>query len=317
LAKYGFSHPFLNGSRITKEISMKLRWDDLKLFVAVHEQGSLSAAARVLKLGQPTLSRRIAELEEAIGETLFERKSLGTVLTAAGSKLLPAAQSMAEWANEAELQVQKQTYLPQGTVRVAAPPGIAREVLVPVAARIRQQHPHIFLEVLSSIELLNLGRGEADVALRTQRPTDADLVCVQEMSTPMRVYAADSYAKQIPAHPKLADLRWICWAAPYHDLRVNQELHALIPDFQPVFTSDDFLVQLSACEAGMGAMVLPQSLYRYACLHRNPGLRELDIDLGPSAQGGLYVVCHKRHRQLPKVQLVIDYLSEAFESFRR
>ena len=75
---------------------MKLRWDDLKLFVAVHEQGSLSAAARVLKLGQPTLSRRIAELEEAIG----------TVLTAAGSKLLPAAQSMAEWANEAELQVQ-------------------------------------------------------------------------------------------------------------------------------------------------------------------------------------------------------------------
>ena len=102
---------------------MKLRWDDLKLFVAVHEQGSLSAAARVLKLGQPTLSRRIAELEEAIGETLFERKSLGTVLTAAGSKLLPAAQSMAEWANEAELQVQKQTYLPQGTVRVAAPPG--------------------------------------------------------------------------------------------------------------------------------------------------------------------------------------------------
>jgi len=49
----------------------------------------------------------------------------------------------------------------------------------------------------------------------------------------------------------------------------------------------------------------------------NPGLQELDIDLGPDAQGDLYVVCHKRHRNVHKVQLVIDYLSEAFESLRR
>ena len=62
---------------------MNLRWDDLKLFLAVHEQGSLSGAARVLKLGQPTLSRRIAELEEAVGEALFERRSQGVLLTTA------------------------------------------------------------------------------------------------------------------------------------------------------------------------------------------------------------------------------------------
>jgi len=98
---------------------MHFRWDDLKLFLAVHEQGSLSGAARVLKLGQPTLSRRIAELEEATGEALFERKSHGAVLTAAGQKLLPAAQSMAEWANEAALSIGKQTHLPEGSVRRA------------------------------------------------------------------------------------------------------------------------------------------------------------------------------------------------------
>lgn len=86
---------------------MNLRWDDLKLFLAVHEQGSLSGAARILKLGQPTLSRRIAELEEAVGEPLFDRQNHGATLTVAGQKLLPAAQSMAEWANEAELSVKK------------------------------------------------------------------------------------------------------------------------------------------------------------------------------------------------------------------
>ncbi len=52
---------------------MKLKWDDLRLFLTVVEQGSLSAAARMLKLGQPTLSRRIGELEALIGEPLFVR----------------------------------------------------------------------------------------------------------------------------------------------------------------------------------------------------------------------------------------------------
>ena len=293
---------------------MNLRWDDLKLFLAVHEQGSLSGAARSLKLGQPTLSRRIAELEEAVGEALFERKSQGARLTAAGRKLLPAAKSMAEWANEAELSVKKQTYLPEGKVRIAAPPGIAYEVLVPLAARIRQQYPQIQIEVLSGVEILNLGRGEADLSLRTEKPTDADLVCVDEISSPMRVYTSKAYAEQLPPKPGLADLDWICWAAPYEDLRINQELSALIPNFKPAFTSDDYIVQTAACKAGLGAMILPQILHCHAGLHE---LQELDIELGPDAVGYLYVVCHKRHHHLPKVQLVMDCISSEFDGLRK
>ena len=292
---------------------MNLRWDDLKLFLAVHEQGSLSGAARVLKLGQPTLSRRIAELEEVVGEALFERQSQGSVLTLAGQKLLPAAQSMAEWANEAELSITKQTYLPEGKVRIAAPPGIAYEVVVPLAAKIRQQHPQIQIEVLSGVELLNLGRGEADLSLRTEKPTDVDLVCLDEVSSAMRVYTSKAYAAQLPSHPRLTDLDWICWAAPYEGLQTNQELSAAIPNFKPAFTSDDFIVQMAACKAGVGAMILPQALHHYPSLNE---LQELDIDLGPTAVGYLYLVCHKRHRHLPKVRLVIDYICREFASLR-
>lgn len=295
---------------------MNLRWDDLKLFLAVHEQGSLSGAARVLKLGQPTLSRRIAELEEAVGEALFDRQSQGATLTAAGQKLLPAAQRMAEWANEAELSVKIQTYLPEGKVRIAAPPGIAYEVVAPLVAKIRRQHPQIQIEVLSGVEVLNLGRGEADLSLRTLKPTDADLVCVDEVHSAMRVYAAKTYAAKLPPRPGIADLDWICWATPYGDLQINQELSALIPDFKPAFTSDDYIVQIAACKAGVGAMILPQVLHHYAGLREWEKLQELDIDLGPAAVGSLYLVCHKRHRHLPKVQLVIDFISKEFASLR-
>ena len=301
---------------VTSGANMNLRWDDLKLFLAVHEQGSLSGAARMLKLGQPTLSRRIAELEEAVGEALFDRQSQGASLTAAGQKLLPAAQSMAEWANEAELSVKKQTYLPEGKVRIAAPPGIAYEVVAPLAAKIRQQHPQIQIEALSGVETLNLGRGEADLSLRTEKPTDADLVCVDEIYSAMRVYTSKAYAAQLPPHPSLADLDWICWAAPYDELRTNQELSALIHNFKPAFTSDDFIVQIAACKAGVGAIILPQVLHHYAGLHELQELQELDIDLGPDAVGSLYLVCHKRHRHLPKVQLVMDFISREFDSLR-
>lgn len=295
---------------------MNLRWDDLKLFLAVHEQGSLSGAARELKLGQPTLSRRIAELEEAVGEALFVRQSQGVLLTAAGQKLLPAAQSMAEWANEAELRVKKQTYLPEGKVRIAAPPGIAYEVVAPLAAKIRQQYPKIQIEVLSAVEVLNLGRGEADLSLRSEKPTDSDLVCVDEVSSPMRVFVSKMYAANLPPHPGLADLDWICWAAPYDELRSNQELSAAIPNFKPAFASDDYIVQLAACKAGVGAMVLPQVLHHYAGLNELHKLQELDIDLGPNATGSLYLVCHKRHHRLPKVQLVMDFISKEFAGLR-
>ena len=293
---------------------MNLRWDDLRLFLAVYEQGSLSGAARALKLGQPTLSRRIAGFEESIGEALFERQSHGVVLTAAGQKLLPAAQSMAEWANEAALCVGRQTYLPEGKVRIAAPPGIASEFVVPLATKICKQHPQIQIEVLSGIETLNLARGEADLSLRTGKPTDADLVCLDQICSAMRVYVSKICAVQLPSRPDIKDLNWIGWAEHSGDPRSNQELFALIPEFKPAFTSDDFTVQILACKAGLGAMILPQGLHRHTSLSE---LQELDIDLGPDAQGCLYLVCHKRHRYLPKVQLVIDFILEAFESLRR
>ena len=293
-----------------------MKWDDLKLFLAVYEQGSLSGAARLLKLGQPTLSRRIAELEEAVGDALFDRRSHGSSLTATGQKLLPAAQRMAEWANEAALSVKKQTFLPEGKVRIAAPPGIAYEVVAPLAAKIRRQYPQIQIQALSGVETLNLGRGEADLSLRSEKPADADLVCVDEISSPMRVYTSKNYAARLPSHPSLADLDWICWSAPYDALRTNQELSALIPNFKPAFTSDDFNVQVAACKAGVGAMVLPQVLNHYTGLGELKELQEIAIDLGADAIGKLFLVCHKRHQHLPKIRLVMDFISKEFDGMR-
>lgn len=296
---------------------MNLRWDDLRLFLAVHEQGSLSAAARLLKLGQPTLSRRIAELEAIVGDSLFERHSQGVSLTSTGQKLLPAAQSMAEWANSAELSVKKQSFLPEGKVRIAAPPSVAYTVVVPMAVRIRQYHPQIQIEILSGIETLNLARGEADLSLRSIRPNNPDLICVNEISCCVKVYVSREYSARLPVNPKPEDLDWICWATPYDGMSSNQDLRRLVPDFKTAFTSDDYLVQLAACNAGVGAMILPQGLQHYKTPHAFSGLIELPIDLGYNAIAELFLVCHKRHRFLPKVRLVMDFFDQEFNELQK
>ncbi|MCG2585415.1 LysR family transcriptional regulator [Massilia sp. TS11] len=293
-------------------MNSQLAWDDLRLFLAVAENGSLSAAARQLRLGQPTLSRRIGELEAAVGETLFVRENHGTRLTPLGEKLLPAVQQMAEWARAAEAVLEQDGRRPEGRVRVTAPPGIAFEFLAPLAAEIRQTHPRLQLDVLSSIDMLNLSRGEADIALRSLRPQDPDLVVVDLLRVPMRVYASAAYAARLPAQPRVEQLDWIAFAAPYADLSVNRELARRIPDFRPVFASDDFNVQVAACKAGVGAMVLAHAPHPHSVLQ---GLVALPIDLG-GAEGELVLVCHKRHRHLPKVEAVLTHLQRGFAAVR-
>ena len=73
---------------------MKLNWDDLRIFLSVARAGSLSAAARSLKVSQPTVGRRLKALEEVVGARLFDRLPEGFAPTAAGAELLPMAEEM-------------------------------------------------------------------------------------------------------------------------------------------------------------------------------------------------------------------------------
>ncbi|WP_167358298.1 LysR family transcriptional regulator [Bradyrhizobium stylosanthis] len=179
---------------------MDLQWNDLRIFLAVADAGSLSGAARRLKLSQPTLSRRIAEMEYALGEPLFVRKNQGISLAKAGTRLLPAAQGMAQWATEASRSLDAKNSPVSGRVRVTAAPSFAFDVLAPFAETLRRKHPQITLEVLASTERLNLSLGEADIALRKQSSDDPDLITVDEVTVPIGAYASREYVRRLPAH---------------------------------------------------------------------------------------------------------------------
>jgi DNA-binding transcriptional LysR family regulator len=88
-------------------------------------------------------------------------------------------------------------------------------------------------------------------------------------------------------------------------MQVNQSVKGIIPNLKPVFISNDYNVQLAACYAGFGAMVLPQEFETCEFLN---GLTALPLDLGVDNCGELHLVVHQRKKHLAKIQTVTDRL---------
>lgn len=285
---------------------MDIPWDDLRLFLAVAEAGSLSAAALRLRVAQPTVSRRVADLEARMGEPLFVRGVQGATVTAFGERLLAPARRMAEWAAEVERAAEGGEAAPSGVVRVTAPPGVAFEVVAPFAAALREELPEIRLEVVSTVQYLDLSRREADLALRTQRPAQRDLEVLASLELAAVPFASRAYAAKVRRKAKVAEVDWIGWAPPLDHLSPNPELARWIPGFSPVFASDDFLVQVRACEAGLGALFLGRARHAFS---RASDLVELELDL-PPVPAGLHLVAARSALAIPRVRAVAERLAE-------
>jgi DNA-binding transcriptional LysR family regulator len=286
---------------------MDIPWDDLRLFLAVAETGSVSGGARKLRLGQPTVSRRLAALEYEIGEALFRRSVGGAALTAAGERLLGPARKMAEWAAEVDRAAEGEDRAPRGMVRITAPPFVAFDFVAPFAGWLRRQFPKLRLEVLAQMQYLDLGRGEADLALRGAVGQTDGLKVVCAIETSNAVFVAKSIAERLPRKPTFADLPWVAWAPPWDELPPNPQLRATIPGFEPSFTSDHFLVNLAAAEAGLGAMVLSRAQHRFS---RKRGLVPLDIPLGPFQRSTMQLVCAKSAFDIPRIRLVAQLIEK-------
>lgn len=290
---------------------MDMDWDDWRLFLAVATAGSMSGAARAIRVGQPTLSRRIGLMEERLDGPLFVRRAEGVTLTPLGERLLPAAQRMADFASDATRIAAGGERRPEGRVRIAAPPGLAFDFVAPVAGILRRAAPGIRLEVRADVDYVSLSRGDADLAVRFRPPSEHDLVGLAAIPVQVAAFAAKSYARRLPRTYGFGDLDWIAWAPPFEQAPPNPQLLAALGDrFNPVFTSNDYLVQIAAVEAGVGVMILARRFHR---LTRVEHLVELNVNLGPASQVTVHLVVAKRMVDVPRIRAVADALIGALD----
>jgi DNA-binding transcriptional LysR family regulator len=286
---------------------MHIPWEAVELFLAAEQHKSLAKAAKSLRVTQPTVSRRLAELEAAVGESLFSRSVEGVALTSAGERFLGPARTMAEAHRELSRVASGARAVPAGVVHVTAPPGIAYELLAPLAAKLRRELPEVRLSIEASVRQVDLVRREADLALRAIKPVTRDLVTLASVEEPVAAFGSRAYVRSLPAHPELADIDWIAWPASHAEIPPNPQLAAHIPDFAPALSADDFLVQMRAAELGAGAIILSSKTSRMA---GKSALVKLPIALGPM-KVGIHLVCARSALVVPRVRAVADLLTAA------
>ena len=151
-------------------------WDHWRSFLAVVEEGSLSGAARALRLTQPTVGRHIDALEDGIGARLFTRSRGGLDPTQLALSLVPQARDMAVIADDLVRTASGERDEARGTVRLAAIDIVGTFVLPPMLADFRDRHPGIDIELALSTRNENLLRREADIAVRMVRPEQQAIV---------------------------------------------------------------------------------------------------------------------------------------------
>lgn len=287
-------------------------WDDVRFFLAVARTGSFSAAATQLNTKQTTVGRRIQALERRLGAKLFDRHRHGMEVTPAARSVLVQAESMMANATAIERHLAGIDDEMSGGVRVAATEGLASNWLVPRLIELRQRHPDIVVQIITSDQVLDLAARQADLAIRFVRPTSAQLVAARVGSFGVALFAAPGYVERHGLPTSLDDLA-------NHDLVDHTALHGL-PAMRPwteaversarvVFRSNSPIASTHAVIEGFGIGVFPTYVKKYTSLVEAP------VDLGIVRD--IWLVSHEETNKGARIRAVIDYIREQFRKDER
>ncbi len=290
--------------------SNALDWDDLRVFLALVETGSLSAAARRLGLSQPTIGRRIQALERSLDKRLFDRLANGYAPTAAGEALLPQAQSMADAAYAIERSRATSDAL-AGTVRISAGSSMCR-FLGGRLSGLLEGLPELELEFAASFAFSDLSRREADIAIRNQRPERGDLT-IRRMARPaVAVYGSRSYVnrhKVVLRPDNFGAWDWVGYDEGRQHLSTARWLTEKLKGGRQRIRCTTPVEKLDAVRGGGGLALL-------ACYAADtePDLVRVAAPI-PELKASTWMVVHQDLRHVPRIRAMIDRLSDMFRDF--
>lgn len=283
----------------------EIDWSLYRSFLAVMRQGSLSGAARVLGMSQPSLGRHVDALELALGTTLFTRAQDGLRPTALALELLPCAEAMANASLHAARVASGGEQEARGTVRLTASQVIGGEVLPDILAGFCALHPRISIELVLSNHNDDLLKREADIAVRMQRPTQQSLIAKRLGRVDIGLYAHQRYARVRGLPRTLAEMQDHALIGPDKDhsvIRLLEQNGLVVNPEDLILRTDNDLAQINALRAGLGIGGCQVGVAR-----RDPALiAVLPEQLCFSAE--MWLVTHSGLRNNRRVMSLYQYL---------
>jgi DNA-binding transcriptional LysR family regulator len=273
-------------------------WDDLRTFLAIARHGTLSGAARALKVTQPTMGRRLAAMEDRTGARLLQRLPGGFALTPLGESVLGNAERIELEALSAERTITGRDVALEGVVRLTTVDTLAARVVTPALVALQQVHPGIIVELVPDTRTLSLSKREADIALRMSRFEGHEVVARKVGTLALGLYAS-------PIWQKVEQPRLISVLDDQAHLPEAKWLVEQYPGADIAFRSNSREVQVWAAKSGAGIAAI-------ACYRADgePGLIRLRPDL-PNLTRDIWLGVHSDMRHMPRIRAVMDAIIAA------
>lgn len=238
-----------------------LDWDDLRVFLDVARTGNLSQTSRRLRIDHSTVSRRISQLEQALGSGVFERTRSGFKLNDLGKRLLPHAEMVESAVLKVRSEVSDTEPQATGTVRLATMEGIASLYLARRALFLKQEAPHLTLELVTSPQMIHVNRREADLFLSFFKPPGQGLVSEKIGAFKLGLYASKSYLDRMGVPTTVADLAdhdFITYIEDLIQVDTVRWLDEVVQNPRVVMHSSSMIAQRNAAIGGLGIVLLPR-----------------------------------------------------------
>jgi DNA-binding transcriptional LysR family regulator len=293
--------------------SITFDWNRARAFLVTAEEGSLAAAARSMGMTQPTLGRQVAALESEIGFDLFTRRGRGLELTPNGIKLLEHVRLMGDAANQFSLSASGKSDAIEGDVSITASELLSTFMLPPMIKALRELEPGIEIEIYSTNEQRDLNRREADIAIRSVRPTQPELIAKRLCSVRGHLYAAKSYLQQLGNPPSIAELNkanFIDTEKPGRLMTLlNSQGFSLTRQNFPVI-SNSHIVQWELVKQGMAISATVEEIG-----DNEPLVERVVISNLPLITIELWLVTHNELRTNPRIRRVFDFMVSEFADY--
>lgn len=281
-------------------------WSHAKAFWVSAETGSFSAAATQLGVSQPTIGRQVSALEQSLNVSLFERHGNHLTLTETGTALLAHVREMGDAATRLSLTATGHSEEIGGLVCLTASEAISAYLLPPILAELRAAHPAIEIELIASNRSRNLMQREADIAIRSYRPTQGDLIARQVADHPGYLYGTPAYLADFPRRHHPADLTEAQFLGFSRQDQMAEELKQFgfdLSDRNFRLYCDNHLVQWQLVRQGLGLGFMLAEVG-----DKDPTLVRALPDHPPIIVP-TWLVVHREVRTSRRLRLVFDFLA--------
>ncbi|PCI34386.1 MAG: hypothetical protein COB54_00920 [Alphaproteobacteria bacterium] len=281
-------------------------WSALKVFLAIAESGSLTAAARTLKISQPTLSRKLSTLEQSLDSQLFQRLPRGLVLTEAGESIMASVRQMEDQALEVEKKLTGQNLRLEGTVRLTTTEFIGSFWITEDMRGFRDLYPGISVALQVDMQVLNLVRREGDIAVRLGRPSQPDLIAKKLGSFVNYLAASTGYLEKHGRPETVDDLKDHYGVGFSPDMMLQPQITKLYSHFHKeniLFSSNSLTSIYQAINNGLGIGMVPD-----IAADHYPDI-EFILPEAHKMELEVWLVTHADIQHNARIRALYDYLS--------